>query len=49
MIWHVSVVRYQRLGKLMALTSFFVTETWPCAQCDEAKTVELAASGYEVK
>ena len=28
----------------MALTSFFVTETCFCAQGDEAKTVELAAS-----
>ena len=25
----------------MALTSFFVTETWLSAQGDEAKTVEL--------
>ena len=33
----------------MALTSFFVTETWLCAQDDEAKTVELAPSGFDVK
>ena len=32
----------------MALT-FFVTETWLSAQCDEAKTVELAPSGFDVK
>ena len=28
---------------------FFVTETWLSAQGDEAKTVELAPSGYDVK
>ena len=28
---------------------FFVTETWLCAQGDEAKTVELAPSGFDVK
>ena len=28
---------------------FFVTETWSCAQGDEAKTVELAPSGFDVK
>ena len=28
---------------------FFVTETWPSAQGDEAKTVELAPSGFDVK
>ena len=28
---------------------FFVTETWLSAQCDEAKTVELAPSGFVVK
>ena len=33
----------------MALTSFFVTETWHNAQGDEAKTVELAPSGFDVK
>ena len=33
----------------MALTSFFVTETWVSAQGDEAKTVELAPSGFDVK
>ena len=33
----------------MALTSFFVTETWLSAQGDEAKTVELASSGFDVK
>ena len=33
----------------MALTSFFVTETWLTAQGDEAKTVELAPSGFDVK
>ena len=33
----------------MALTSFFVTETWFSAQGDEAKTVELAPSGFDVK
>ena len=27
----------------------FVTETWLSAQCDEAKTVELAPSGFDVK
>ena len=32
----------------MALTSF-VTETWLSAQGDEAKTVELAPSGVDVK
>ena len=26
-----------------------MTEAWLCAQGDEAKTVELAPSGYEVK
>ena len=33
----------------MALTSFCVTETWLSAQGDEAKTVELAPSGFDVK
>ena len=33
----------------MALISFFVTETWLSAQGDEAKTVELASSGFDVK
>ena len=33
----------------MALISFFVTETWLSAQGDEAKTVELAPSGFDVK
>ena len=33
----------------MALTSFFVTETWLSAQGDEAKTDELAPSGFDVK
>ena len=28
---------------------FFVTETWLCAQGDEAKPVELAPSGFNVK
>ena len=28
---------------------FFVTETWLSAQGDEAKTVELALSGFDVK
>ena len=28
---------------------FFVTETWPCSHGDEAKTVELAPSGFDVK
>ena len=28
---------------------FFVTETWVSAQSDEAKTVELAPSGFDVK
>ena len=28
---------------------FFVTEAWLSAQCDEAKTVELASSGFDVK
>ena len=28
---------------------FFVTETWLSAQADEAKTVELAPSGFDVK
>ena len=32
----------------MALTSFFVTETWLSAQGDEARTVELAPSGFDV-
>ena len=32
----------------MVLTSF-VTETWLSAQGDEAKTVELAPSGFDVK
>ena len=32
----------------MALTSFFVTETWLSAQGDEAKTAELAPSGFDV-
>ena len=32
----------------MALTSFFVTETWLSGQGDEAKTVELAPSGFDV-
>ena len=32
----------------MALTSF-VTETWLSAQGDEAKTIELAPSGFDVK
>ena len=29
--------------------TFFVTETWLSAQGDEAKTVELAPSGFDVK
>ena len=33
----------------MALTSFFVTETCLSAQGDEAKTVELAPSVFDVK
>ena len=33
----------------MALTSFFVTETWLSPQGDETKTVELAPSGFDVK
>ena len=33
----------------MALTSFFVTETWLSAHGDEAKTVDLAPSGFDVK
>ena len=33
----------------MALTCFFVTETWLSAQGDEAKTVELAPSGFDMK
>ena len=33
----------------MAMTSFFVTETWLSAQGDEAKTFELAPSGFDVK
>ena len=32
----------------MALT-IFLTETWFCAQGDEAKTVESAPSGFVVK
>ena len=28
---------------------FFVTETWLSAQGDEAKTAELAPSGFDVK
>ena len=32
----------------MALTSF-MTETWLSAQGDEAKTVELSPSGFDVK
>ena len=28
---------------------FIVTETWLSAQGDEAKTVELAPSGFDVK
>ena len=28
---------------------FFVTETWLSAQGDEAKTIELAPSGFDVK
>ena len=49
MIWLVSVVKYQRLQKIMALTSFFVTETWLSAQGDEAKIAELEPSGFDVK
>ena len=33
----------------MVLTSSFLTETWFSAQGDEAKTVELAPSGFDVK
>ena len=33
---------------MMALTSF-VTETWLSARGDEAKTVQLARSGFDVK
>ena len=33
----------------MALTYFFVTETWLGDLGDEAKTVELAPSGFDVK
>ena len=33
----------------MTLTSIFVTETWLSDQGDEAKTVELAPSGFGVK
>ena len=32
----------------MELTFFVVTETWLSAQGDEAKTVELAPSGFYV-
>ena len=28
---------------------FFVNETWFCAQGDEAKNVEIAPSGFDVK
>ena len=48
MIWLVYVVKYQRLEKIMALTSF-TTETWLSAQGDEEKTVELVPSGFDVK
>ena len=34
---------------MMALTTFFVNETWLSAQGDEEKTVELASSGLDVK
>ena len=33
----------------MALTCFFVAETWLSAQGDEAKTVEFVPSGFDVK
>ena len=33
----------------MALTSFFVTETWISAQGDEVKPADLAPSGFDVK
>ena len=33
----------------MALTYFFVTETWLSARGDEAKTAELAPGGFDVK
>ena len=33
----------------MALTTFFVTETWHSAQGDEAKSVELTPSRFDVK
>ena len=32
----------------MALTSFYVTETWLSAQGDEAQTVELARSEFDM-
>ena len=34
---------------IMALTSFFVTETWLSAQGDEVITIDLATSGFDVK
>ena len=39
-------MKYQRLQKIMALTSFWGQKR---AQGDEANTVELAPSGFDVK
>ena len=49
MIWLVNVVKYKRLYEIMALTSFCATETWLSVQGDEAKSVEIAPSGFDVK
>ena len=35
--------------KLHCVDLFFVTETWLSAHGDEAKTAELAPSGFDVK
>ena len=48
MIWLVNVVKYQ-ISKDIGVDLFFVQETWLSAQGDEAKTVELAPSGFDVK
>ena len=47
-MWTVIVEKYPRTVKIMVLT-FSVTETWLTAQGDEAKTVELAPSGFTMK
>ena len=49
MVWLVGVVKYQWFIKDNGVDLFILTETWLSAQGDEAKTIELAPSGFDVK